>query len=47
MTVFAGSELETADLIVDAVYEGIPRQNGTYADPLNRLVNGKRLGNTG
>ena len=39
MVVFTGSELETADLIVDAVYEGIPRAKGTYADPLNKLVN--------
>ena len=30
---------DKVDLIVDAVYEGIPRTNGTYADPLNRLVN--------
>ncbi|MDL1862227.1 restriction endonuclease [Betaproteobacteria bacterium PRO7] len=39
MTVFAGNELETADLIVDALYEGILRENRTYADPLNKLVN--------
>src|SRR3989304_1981613 len=39
MTVFTARDLESADLVVDAVYEGIPRSNGTYADPLNHLVN--------
>jgi hypothetical protein len=39
MTTIRAEELYAADLIVDAVYEGIPKDNGTYADPLNRLVN--------
>ena len=38
MGVYSGIELANADLVIDAVYEGVLRANGTYADPLNRLV---------
>ena len=38
MGVYSESELDDADLIVDAVYEGVAQANGSYADPLNRLV---------
>ena len=38
MEVYGGANLDTADLHVDAVYEGIPRPDGTRGDPLNRLV---------
>ena len=38
MGVYSGIELANADLVIDAVYEGVLRANGTYANPLNRLV---------
>jgi hypothetical protein len=44
VTTFTGKELETADLVVDAVYKGYRTEKGGTADPLVKMVGVSRQG---
>src|SRR4051812_26670553 len=41
---FTGAELDTADLLVDAVYSGYKTEKGGVVDPLTKLVGVSRQG---
>ncbi len=44
MTTYSGDQLETADLVLDAVYRGNKTDNGGLADPLVKLLGVSRQG---